>query len=228
MGLSASDLAGCRSAISAMLPDTITLYGSDAATLLWQGPGRVDNDRSLTSMRNASDFVALVVPYQTPVAPGQVVQHTQGLSALWYLVAKVSVDTAYTLEEQAMLLALPSSLTVTRPSTTQTTGARSAWGSPAGSTATSAAVSGTATTFTIHAGLSNAFDPVDEGPEGPLPRTGTWTLYTPLGAGVQRGDQITLPDGRPARVDKANVLDANGVSYALQAIVTLSAGSGLS
>lgn len=183
----------------------------------------LSNIKSIVSRRDASTFVSALVPMTAGLAPGHVVNAGTG----WYLTIKTGLAVPFSATVEAMLLALPYQLTVKRPSAAQKTGVPSVWGSPAGATTTSEAMSGTAASYTIRAGFSNAADPIDENVEGPLPRTGTWTLYTPSGSNVQRGDTIYLPDGRPGRIERANALASDGLIYATQLQVVLSSGSGL-
>lgn len=203
------EIASIQATVASFLPDAATLYASDGVTLVAQMQVRLVNDRSLNSMRNTSDFYALTAAAGTPLAPGQTVLHGSD----WYLVAKVSVDTAYTLEEQAMCLALPYQLSVTR-----VTGNSATPASENGYGDDLSAGDETTTTRTIRAGISNDNRTESATDIGAMPRS-VMTLYAPLGSDVQLTDEIALPDGRLATVQQRNLLDANGLSYALQLLV---------
>lgn len=212
--LTARDMAALRHIFTDMAwsdpANAATVYDDDAVSNPRTTTVIIDNDTSLKSRREASQFILALFPVGSNVVASSVFQTADNR---WYMVnqiSNISVDVQATLTAQTLLL--PYLLTRRRlvAATLDT------------SNIFHQAAPTEVDITTIHAGESNANDPYLTEDVGATPR-GVATFYCPLGSDVRVQDYIVLPDGRPAIVQQANPLAGSGVRYGLQLLVNPSA-----
>ena len=198
----------------------------------------VSHPRSITLLYSGLRYTPMIGTVRGNVilglvttASAVVVSDTLQVGGRWFLVAKVgdeSISPLYDPGIGLLLLRLPYSLPIIRPSSGQQAAPRNAWFELAGTspTDTSGRIPGMAVSHSVVAGFSNSNNPLDETVVGPT-ENGLYTAYVPLGVDVQLGDQTIILDNRPAQVDTLNTLYADGAAYALQPILRLTMGTGL-
>lgn len=205
-----------------------TLYAFDGASNPTALAVIVSNARTIPMVGSRGDVIQAHVASGVAIAPGQVLQ-IPSQASVWYVVAKtlqVSRGVLFDPGTSMALLALPYALTVRRAlKPTATSGALDSYGAPRRVDTAGHPTGITETTFQVRCGLSNEFNPLMTAVGGVVPGA-VETLYAPLGSGLQADDEVTLSDGRKARVQTLNALDADGTRYALQGILDTSVGSG--
>jgi hypothetical protein len=209
-----------------------TLYGPDAATLVAATKVVSSNARYIPMLGTSRgelgmmQFKSQEKGVDLVVNPAQIVV-VPSLPLQWFVLVKTLVRTPSPIVGAATLCAvmpLPLVLTVIDyGSVDQTT--LNSYGEPVAVNAAGDPVIPTQTQRTVRAALSNQFDPLNNNPEGDLPAS-LETVVTPLETGIEKGDEIFLPDGRSTVVSQTNQLYADGVPYALQLILAGSAASG--
>lgn len=180
----------------------------------------LSNNKALASRRDANDFTTALFPVGTRVVPGALVQVPASLVAPgvapWYVVMKVGLLTPVTLGLLAILLPLPYQLSVAQaipPSTPD--GQRRFDNSGAPLVVAPGTDSGLTQTTTIRGALSTNMDMrQDNSGAGPIV-TAIRTILVPLGSHVAEGAGVTVGT-EVYRVANAQIVSANGMSYALQ------------
>ena len=213
--------------------DNATLYDTDGAS----------NPQSVTVLFSNIAFVRMIGTARgnvvrafflstQAVLPGQVLQIPSAPNPGYFVIVKVlqgSEGFIINPGTEAAMLPLPYLVSIIRPSSAQQAAPRNAWFELAGTspTDTTGHIPGTGVSHQVRAGFSNSNDPIGEAVVGPT-QNGLFTAYTPVRADIQLGDQVLLLDGRPAQVETLDTLYADGAAYALQPILRVGAGSGLS